>query len=134
MNYLVHPSNIVSRALGIDSFKQMISDEQVQFSELVDTSVQIADEWTNDWDEDQGFGSSDGTYLLKDFIDTIISNFTNSVTVEPASEGGHGHAGVCVEYLFLRYQGHGSPTPRVSLPPPLSAHASRMRDKSPICS
>ena len=79
MNYLVHPSNIVSRALGIDSFKQMISDEQVQFSELVDTSVEIAEEWTNDWDEDQGFGSSDGTYLLKDFIDTVISNFTNSV-------------------------------------------------------
>ena len=79
MNYLVNPSNIVSRALGIDSFKQMINDEQIQFSELVDTSVQIAEEWTNDWDEDQGFGSSDGTYLLKDFIDTIISNFTNSV-------------------------------------------------------
>ena len=79
MNYLVHPSNIVSKALGIDSFKQMINDEQVQFSELVDTSVQIAEEWTNDWDEDQGFGSSDGTYLLKDFMDTVISNFTNSV-------------------------------------------------------
>ena len=79
MNYLVNPSNIVSRALGIDSFKQMINDEQIQFSELVDTSVQIAEEWTNDWDEGDGFGSSDGTYLLKDFIDTIISNFTNSV-------------------------------------------------------
>tara|TARA_B110001452_G_scaffold238778_1_gene219466 strand:- start:440 stop:739 length:300 start_codon:yes stop_codon:yes gene_type:complete len=78
MNYLVHPSNIVSRALGIDSFKQMISDEQVQFSELVDTSVEIAEEWTNDWDEDQGFGSSDGTYLLKDFMDTIILSYTNS--------------------------------------------------------
>ena len=79
MNYLVNPSNIVSRALGIDSFKQMINDEQIQFSELVDTSVQIAEEWTNDWDEGDGFGSSDGTYLLKDFIDTVISNFTNSV-------------------------------------------------------
>jgi len=43
---------------------------------LVDTSVEIAEEWTNDWDEDQGFGSSDGTYLLKDFIDTIISSHT----------------------------------------------------------
>ena len=78
MNYLVHPSNIVSRALGIDSFKQMISDEQVQFSELVDTSVEIAEQWTDDWDEDHGFGSSDGTYLLKDFIDTIILSYTNS--------------------------------------------------------
>ena len=79
MNYLVNPSNIVSRALGIDSFKQMINDEQIQFSELVDISVQIAEEWTNDWDEGDGFGSSDGTYLLKDFIDTVISNFTTSV-------------------------------------------------------
>jgi hypothetical protein len=56
----------------------MISDEQVQFSELVDTSVEIAEEWTNDWDEDHGFGSSDGTYLLKDFMDTIILSYTNS--------------------------------------------------------
>jgi len=79
MNYLVHPQHIVSRALGIDSFKQMINDEQVQFSELVDTSVQIAEEWTNDWDEGCGFGSSDGTYLLKDFIDTIISSYTKSI-------------------------------------------------------
>ena len=79
MNYLVNPSNIVTRALGIDSFKQMISDEQVQFSELVDTSIQIAEEWTDDWDSDHGFGSSDGTYLLKDFIDTIISCYTKSI-------------------------------------------------------
>ena len=76
MNYLVNPSNIVSRALGIDSFKQMISDEQVQFSELVDTSVEIAEQWTDDWDEGYGFGSSDGTYLLKDFMDTIIGSYT----------------------------------------------------------
>ena len=79
MNYLVHPSDIVSKAFGIDSFKQMISDEQVQFSELVDTSIQIAEEWTDDWDSDHGFGSSDGTYLLKDFIDTIISCYTKSI-------------------------------------------------------
>ena len=76
MNYLVNPSDIVSRALGIDSFKQMINDEQVQFSELVDTSVEIAEQWTDDWDEDQGFGSSDATYLLKDFMDTIIGSYT----------------------------------------------------------
>ena len=79
MNYLVNPSTIVTKALGIDSFKQMINDEQVQFSELVDTSVQIAEEWTDDWDEGCGFGSSDGTYLLKDFIDTIISSYTKSI-------------------------------------------------------
>ena len=99
MNYLVNPSNIVSRALGIDSFKQMINDEQIQFSELVDTSVQTAEEWTNDWDEGDGFGSSDGTYLLKDFIDTVISNYSTShnymtdftpyLSVVPYSEAEH---------------------------------------------
>ena len=77
MNYLVNPSDIVSKAFGIDSFKQMINDEQVQFSELVDTSIEIAQQWTDDWDSDHGFGSSDGTYLLKDFIDTIIGSYTN---------------------------------------------------------
>ena len=76
MNYLVHPSDIVSRALGIDSFKQMISDEQVQFFELVDTSVEIAEQWTNEYEgSGYGFGSSDGTYLLKDFMDTIIGSY-----------------------------------------------------------
>jgi len=77
MNYLVNPSDILSKAFGIDSFKQMINDEQVQFSELVDTSIEIAQQWTDDWDSDHGFGSSDGTYLLKDFIDTIIGSYTN---------------------------------------------------------
>ena len=70
MNYLVNPSTIVTRALGIDSFKQMITNEQVQFSELVDTSIEIAEQWTDEYEgTDHGFGSSDGTYLLKDFID-----------------------------------------------------------------
>ena len=34
-------------------------------------------EWTQDWDSDQGFGSSDGTYMLKEFIDNVIWSFTN---------------------------------------------------------
>ena len=77
MNYIVNPSDIVSKAFGIDSFKQMINDEQVQFSELVDTSIEIAEQWTDEYEgTDHGFGSSDGTYLLKDFIDTIISSYT----------------------------------------------------------
>ena len=78
MNYLVNPSDILSKAFGIDSFKQMINDEQVQFSELVDTSIEIAEQWTDEYEgTDHGFGSSDGTYLLKDFIDTIIGSYTN---------------------------------------------------------
>ena len=79
MNYLVQPQSLIERAIRIPSFASMFSKEQIQFSELVDISTQIVEEWSSDWDEDQGFGSSDGTYMLKDFIDTVISNFTNSI-------------------------------------------------------
>lgn len=79
MNYLVQPQSLIDRAIRIPSFSSMFSKEQIQFSELVDVATQIAEEWSSDWDEGHGFGSSDGTYMLKDFIDTVIRNFTNSV-------------------------------------------------------
>jgi len=80
MNYLVDPQDLVFRAKSrIEGFVQMIKDEEIPQWDLLETSLEIVEEWSSDWDEDQGFGSSDGTYLLKDFIDTVISNFTNSV-------------------------------------------------------
>jgi len=82
MNYLVDPSSLLQRALTINNFKQLIANEQIQFSELVDISVEIAEEWTNDWDEEHGFGSSDGTYMLKDFIDTVLNCFANGYKTE----------------------------------------------------
>ena len=79
MNYLVQPQSLIEKAIRIPSFASMFSKEQIQFSELVDISTQIVEEWSSDWDEGYGFGSSDGTYMLKDFIDTVISNFTKSI-------------------------------------------------------
>jgi hypothetical protein len=38
-------------------------------------ATEVAEEWTNDWPEDQGFGSSDGTYMMKEFIDNVIARF-----------------------------------------------------------
>ena len=79
MNYLVQPQSLIEKAIRIPSFASMFSKEQIQFSELVDISIQIVEEWSSDWEEGHGFGSSDGTYMLKDFMDTVISNFTNSI-------------------------------------------------------
>jgi hypothetical protein len=79
MNYLVQPQSLIDRAIIIPSFSSMFSKEQIQFSELSDIATQIVEEWSSDWDEGCGFGSSDGTYMLKDFIDTVIDCFTNSV-------------------------------------------------------
>ena len=80
MNYLVDPQSLVFRAVSrIAGFSEMVRDNEIPQWDLLETATEVAEEWTNDWDDDQGFGSSDGTYMLKDFIDTIISNFTNSV-------------------------------------------------------
>ena len=78
MNYLVDPQSLVFKAKSrIEGFVQMIGEEEIPQWDLLETATEIAEEWTNDWDEGQGFGSSDGTYMLKEFIDTIIGNYTN---------------------------------------------------------
>jgi len=78
MQYLVNPQDLVFKAKSrIQGFIEMITEEEVPQWDLMETSVEIVEEWSSDWDEGHGFGSSDGTYLLKDFIDTVIGNYTN---------------------------------------------------------
>ena len=73
MNYLVDPQSLVFRAKAyIKGFKEMIESENLPQHLLLELSTEVAEEWTNDWDEDQGFGSSDGTFMLKEFIDSVI--------------------------------------------------------------
>ena len=61
-------------------------------------ATEVAEEWTNMWDEDQGFGSSDGTYMMKDFIDNVIwryasgrlmTTFNPSLSIVEYSEASH---------------------------------------------
>ena len=78
MRYLVDPQSLVFRAQGyIDGFNEMVRDNEVPQWDLLETATEVAEEWTNDWDEDQGFGSSDGTYMLQDFIDNVIDKYDN---------------------------------------------------------
>ena len=73
MTYLIHPQDLVFKAKAhILGFNEMIGNEQIPQWDLLQTATEVAEEWTNDWDEDQGFGSSDGTYMLKEFIDSVI--------------------------------------------------------------
>jgi len=104
MNYLVDPQTLVFNSHRIAGFTKMIGDEQIPQWDLLEIATEVATDWTNDRDEDQGFGSSDGTYMLKDFIDTVISSnyiknglgsgmymtkFTPSLSVVPYSEQDH---------------------------------------------
>ena len=78
MQYLVNPQDLVFKAKSrIQGFIEMVTEEEVPQWDLLEASLEIVEEWSSDWDEGHGFGSSDGTYLLKDFIDTVIGNYTN---------------------------------------------------------
>ena len=78
MNYLISPETLVFNAKArIAGFNEMIGTEQIPQWDLLETATEVAEEWTNDWDDDQGFGSSDGTFMLKDFIDNVIHQFTS---------------------------------------------------------
>ena len=73
MNYLIHPETLMFNAKSrIKGFSEMITHGSVQQHTLLELVTEVAEDWTNDWDEDQGFGSSDGTYMLKEFIDSVI--------------------------------------------------------------
>lgn len=75
MTYLVDPQELVFRAKAyIAGFSEMIRDEEVPQWDLLELAIDVATEWTNDWEEGEGFGSSDGTYMLKEFIDCVIWN------------------------------------------------------------
>ena len=98
MRYLVDPQSLVFNSKRVNGFVEFINENDVKQWDLLEMAMEVAEEWTNDWDEDQGFGSSDGTYMLKDFIDNVIwkyaggkfeTKFTPSLSVVEYSEMEH---------------------------------------------
>lgn len=81
MNYLVDPQSLVFNSHRINGFTKMIGDEHIPQWDLLGMAMEVAEEWTEDWDEDQGFGSSDMTFMIKDFIDRVIYQFAGSKLV-----------------------------------------------------
>ena len=78
MRYLVDPQSLVFNSKRVNGFVEFINENDVKQWDLLEMAMEVAEEWTNDWDEDQGFGSSDGTYMLKDFIDNVIMSFART--------------------------------------------------------
>ena len=75
MNYLVHPESLMFNAHRIGGFTEFKNEFNIPQVEMLETATEVAEEWTSDWDEDQGFGGSDMTFMIKDYIDTLI--YTN---------------------------------------------------------
>jgi hypothetical protein len=75
MNYLVDPQSLVFNSHRVNGFTQMVGDEQIPQWDLLEMAMEVAEEWTEDWPEDEGFGSSDMTFMIKDFVDNVIRRF-----------------------------------------------------------
>jgi len=69
-NLLFNPMRLLERAKNIKGIYWLTDISSI--NEQYNLAQEIAEEWTNDWDEDEGFGSSDFTFALKDFIDELI--------------------------------------------------------------
>jgi len=99
MNYLVDPQTLVFNSHRIDGFTKMVGDENIPQWDLLETALNVVEEWTEEWSEDEGFGSSDMTYMIKDFIDNVIwkytqggklmTKFTPSLSIVEYSEADH---------------------------------------------
>ena len=65
---ITSPYNVYRRLSKIEGFDLI----EVSTGEIVDEIVAVIEQWSDDWPEGQGFGSSDGTYLMKEVLDNLI--------------------------------------------------------------
>ena len=99
MNYIMSPVQLLDRAKNIEGFNTFQEQSSLQGYQLVDTAISVAEDWTETWPEGQGFGSSDGTSMVQDFINTLIgladmygqyeTKYTPSLSVVEYSEEDH---------------------------------------------
>jgi len=97
MNYLVDPQFLVFSSKGrISGFNEFLSETKIPQWEVLNTAMEVVSRWSEDWEDGDGFGSSDMTYMVKDFIDELIvesgnggkymTKFTPSLSVVEYSE------------------------------------------------
>ena len=98
MNYLVDTQSLVFNSHRVNGFTKLVGDEQIPQWDLLEMAMEVAEEWTEDWPEDEGFGSSDMTFMIKDFIDNVIwrfaagklmTEFTPTLSIVEYSEAEH---------------------------------------------
>lgn len=65
---ITSPYNVYRRLTRIEGFSLLGSSTD----EILDEIVEVIGQWSDDWPEGQGFGSSDGTYLVKEVLDNLI--------------------------------------------------------------
>jgi hypothetical protein len=54
MNYLVDPQTLVFNAHSVNGFTKMVGDENIPQWDLLEVATDVAEEWTEDWEEGEG--------------------------------------------------------------------------------
>lgn len=76
MARLVSPESLVFNSKGrVAGFNEFLSQSNIPQWELLSIASEVESMWSWDWPEGQGFGSSDMTYMMKQFIDAVITQF-----------------------------------------------------------
>ena len=73
MNYVMYPQQIINRANGMVGVTEMIEKYDIQPNVQMEYAEMVAEELAETWPEGEGFGSSDGTYVVKDYLDSLIN-------------------------------------------------------------
>lgn len=71
MDYLFHPEALIESGKELDG-SQIVFDVLPQ-NVVNQLAKEVAYDWTDDWGTEHGFGSSDFTYALKEFMDILIN-------------------------------------------------------------
>ena len=66
---LFQPESLIERVKYVSGHEIL---SKVPNSVKEELANEIAYEWTSDWSEDDGFGSSDFTFAIKEFIDNLL--------------------------------------------------------------
>lgn len=72
MRYIVDPQSLVFSSKRINGFVEFINDNDVKQWDLLNIATDVVDEWS-EYYYGGDFGSSDMTYMIKSFIDEVIS-------------------------------------------------------------
>lgn len=73
MEYLTSPDAVQYRAQFAEGYDKLEAHPNyLSLDERHSIATHVVETWTMDWPEDEGFGSSDMTYLVKDYLDHLI--------------------------------------------------------------
>lgn len=68
-NYLVSPFRLVESAKRVKGFDVVSVIREV---DLLKIAEDVVADWSYDWNEDEGFGSSDFSFMIKDFLYHLV--------------------------------------------------------------